>query len=192
MRDYPDLTPGHVGTSTVDMPTLRRVRLVHALLDDEGLPPARLRLPARLRRSLLDHARGLLGLAAQRQDGGEPPEDGTTVLRDPDDAELLALGAEMGLLGEVLRAWPDDAAVEQADARLAAVELRVAALVPRTGAGLAVKLRLACELWAAGDPIVPDDGGPLPDGHHRARLLWRLVGEAEALDAMALRDAGLG
>ena len=192
MRDYPDLTPGHVRASTVDMPTLRRVRLVHALLDDEGLPPARLRLPARLRRSLLDHARGLLGLAAQRQDGGEPPEDGTTVLRDPDDAELLALGAEMELLGEVLRTWPDDAAVEQADARLAAVELRVAALVPRTGAGLAVKLRLACELWAAGDPIVPDDGKPLPDDHHRARLLWRLVGEAEALDAMALRDAGLG
>ena len=190
MRDYPDHNPGHLGTSTVDMPTLRRVRLVHALFDDEDLP-AKLRLPARLRRSLLDHSRGLLGLAATRQVGGELPADATPALLDP-DAELLALGAEMGLLGEVLRTWPDDAAVEQADARLAAVELRVAALVPRTGAGLAVKLRLACELWAAGDPIVPDDGGPLPDGHHRARLLWRLVGEAEALDATAPRDAGLG
>ena len=105
MRDYPDHTPGHLGTSTVDMPTLRRVRLVHALLDDEGLPPA-LRLPARLRRSLLDHARGLLGLAAVTGEG-KAPADGTTVPPDPDadaDAELLALAAEMGLLGEVLRA----------------------------------------------------------------------------------------
>jgi hypothetical protein len=108
------------------------------------------------------------------------------------DAELLALGAEMELLGEVLRAWPDDAVAEHADARLAAVELRVAALVPRTGAGLAVKLRLACELWVGGDPIKPDGDGPLPDGHDRARLLWRLVDEAEALDAMAPRDANLG
>jgi len=190
MRDYPDLTPGHVRASTVDVPTLRCVRLVHALLDDEGLPPA-LRLPARLRRSLLDHARGLLDLSTLKG-AGEPSADGAAVPREPDDAELLALGAEMGLLGEVLRAWPDDVAVEQADARLAAVELRVAALVPRTGAGLAVKLRLACELWAAGDPIMPDDGEPLPDGHDRACLLWRLVGEAEALDAAVQRDAGLG
>ena len=97
----------------------------------------------------------------------------------------------MELLGEVLRTWPDDAAVEHADARLAAVELRVAALVPRTGAGLAVKLRLACELWVGGDLIVPDGDGPLPDGHDRARLLWRLVDEAEALAAVP-RDAGLG
>ena len=158
MRDYPDHTTGHVGTSTVDMPTLRRVRLVHALLDDEGLP-VRLRLPARLRRSLLDHARGLLGLAATGE--GKAPAGGVTVPQYP-DAELLALGAEMELLGEVLRTWTDDAVAEHADARLAAVELRVAALVPRTGAGLAVKLRLACGLWAAGDPIMPDDGGPCP------------------------------
>ena len=191
MRDYPDHTPGHLGTSAVDMPALRRVRLVHALLDDEDLPPA-LRLPARLRRSLLDHARGLLGLnAKEAMAEGKVPADGTTILWDP-DAELLALGAEMELLGEVLRTWPDDAVAEHADARLAAIELRVAALVPRTGAGLAVKLRLACGLWAAGDPIMPDDGGPLPDDHHRARLLWQLVGEAEALDAAVQRDAGLG
>ena len=104
MTDRTALTPDHVGTSTVDMPALRRVRLVHALLDDEGLP-VRLRLPARLRRSLLDHARGLLGLAATGE--GKAPADGTTVPPDPDadaDAELLALAAEMGLLGEVLRA----------------------------------------------------------------------------------------
>jgi hypothetical protein len=69
------------------------------------------------------------------------------------DAALLALGAEMEALGELLRAWPDDEAAERADARLAAVELEVAALAPRTGAGLAVKLRLARELWAGGDPI---------------------------------------
>ena len=184
----PDHNPGHVGTSTVDMPTLRRVRLVHALLDDEGLPPG-LRLPARLRRSLLDHARGLLGLAATGE--GNAPADGVTVPRDP-DAELLALGAEMELLGEVLRTWPDDAAVECADARLAAIELEIAALVPRTGAGLAVKLRLACELWVGGGLIVPDGDGPLPDGHDRARLLWRLVDEAEALDAVLLRDVSCG
>jgi len=190
MRDYPDLTPGHVRASTVDMPTLRRVRLVHALLDDEGLPPA-LRLPARLRRSLLDHARGLLGLnAKEAMAEGKVPADGTTILWDP-DAELLALGAEMELLGEVLRTWPDDAAAEHADARLAAIELEIAALVPRTGAELAVKLRLACELWVGGDLIVPDDGGPLPDGHDRARLLWALVDEAEALAAVQ-RDASLG
>ena len=191
MRDYPDFSPGDTRISPTCVPELERVRLVHELLDDEDLP-VRLRLPACLRRSLLDHARGLLGLAARGQAGGEPPADGgAAVPRDP-DAELLALGAEMELLGEVLRAWPDDVAVEHADARLAAVELRVAALVPRTGAGLAVKLRLACELWAAGDPIAPDGDGPLPDGHDRARLLWALVGEAEALDAAVQRDADLG
>jgi hypothetical protein len=97
----------------------------------------------------------------------------------------------MELLGEVLRTWTDDTAVEYVDARLAAVELRVTALVPCTGAGLAVKLRLACELWVGGGPITPGDGGPLPDGHDRACLLWRLVDEAEALAAVP-RDAGLG
>jgi hypothetical protein len=65
-------------------------------------------------------------------------------------------------------------------------------LVPHTGAGLAVKLRLACELWAGGDPIRLDDGGPVPDGHDRAQLLWQLVGEAEALDAAAPPDVGCG
>ena len=190
MKDHPDLGPGDgdVGVAPTHLPELGLVRLVHALLDDEGLPPA-LRLPACLRRSLLDHARGLPGLAAMRE--GKAPTDGATALRDP-DAELLALGAEMELLDEVLRTWPDDAAVGCADARLAAVELEIAALVPRTGAGLAVKLRLACEFWVGGDLIAPDGDGPLPDGHDRARLLWQLVGEAEALDAMVQWDAGLG
>ena len=193
MHDHPDLGPGDddAGIPPADLPELGRVRLVHALLDDQGLP-AGLRLPPRLRRPLLDHARGLLGLAARGRAGGEPPADAAAAVpRDP-DAELLALGAEMELLGELLRTWPDDAALEHADARLAAVELRVAALVPRTGAGLAVKLRLACELWVGGGPIVPDGDGPLPDGHDRARLLWALVDEAEALAAVPPRDASLG
>ncbi len=108
------------------------------------------------------------------------------------DAELLALGAEMEALGELLRAWPDDPAAERADARLEQVELEIAALAPRTGAGLAVKLRLAAELWAGGEPIRPGNGGSLPDGHERARLLWRLVDEAEALDAALPRDVSCG
>ena len=56
----------------------------------------------------------------------------------------------------------------------------------------AVKLRLACEMWAGGDPVRLDDGEPRPGGHDRARLLWALVGEAEALDATVPRDAGRG
>jgi hypothetical protein len=75
---------------------------------------------------------------------------------------------------------------------LAAIELEIAALVPRTGAGLAVKLRLACELWVGSDLIVPDGDGPLPDGHDRARLLWRLVDEPRRSTHAAPRDAGLG
>jgi hypothetical protein len=197
MMDRTALTPGEVGITCADQPTLERLHLLHALLDDAALP-TKLRLPAWLRRALLGHARALLGLAA-REELGDPPVAGVVPWADsgPDqephpDAELLSLGAEMELLGEVLRAWPDDAAVEHADARLAAIELRVAALVPRTGAGLAVKLRLACQLWAGGDPIRLDDGGPTPDGHDRAGLLWRLVGEAEALDVAVPRGASCG
>ena len=59
-------------------------------------------------------------------------------------------------------------------------------------AGLAVRLRWVCGLWAGGDPIRPGDGGPTRDGHDRARLLWALVGEAEALDATAPRDVSWG
>jgi hypothetical protein len=59
MMDRTSFTPGEVGISSpADLPTLERLHLLHALLDDEGLP-ARLRLPAPLRRPLLDHARGL-------------------------------------------------------------------------------------------------------------------------------------
>jgi hypothetical protein len=200
--------PAEVGLSPADLAaldllTLERLHLAHALLDDAALP-ARLRLPPELRRPLLDHALGLLGPdpEADIQEAGEPsgpgivPWPGPRLGPDPDpghpDAELLALGAEMGLLGEVLRTWPDDATAEQADARLEQVELRIAALVPRTGAGLAVKLRLACALWAGGEPIEPGDGGPAPDGDERARLLWRLVDEAEALDAALPRDVSCG
>jgi hypothetical protein len=199
--------PGEVGLSPADLAalhvlTLERVHLAHALLDDAALP-ARLRLPPPLRRPLLDHALGLLSPdpeagareAGERSGPGLVPCTSANPGPAPDqhpDAELLALGAEMEALGELLRAWPDDAAAERADARLAAVELEIAALAPRTGAGLAVKLRLAHELWAGRDPIRPDDGGPEPDGHDRARLLWRLVGEAEALDAALPREAGRG
>ena len=184
MMDRTAFVPGEVGISSpADLPTLERLHLLHALLDDADLP-ARLRLPPSLRRPLLDHARGLLGLVDGTKETGELPVAGVVPWPDPHpDAELLALGAEMEALGELLRAWPDDPAAERADARLEQVELRVAALVPRTGAGLAVKLRLACALWGGCDPIAPDGGESVPDGRERVELLWRLVDEAEALDA---------
>jgi hypothetical protein len=201
------VNPGEAGLLPADLAalhvlTLERVHLAHALLDD-GTLPAHLRLPPGLRRPLLDHALGLLSPdpEAGAREAGERsgpgivpwPDPGPGLGPDPHpDAELLALGAEMEALGELLRAWPDDPAAERADARLAAVELHIAALVPRTGAGLAVKLRLACELWVGGEPIRLDDDGPTPDGHDRVQLLWRLVGEAEALDAALPRDASRG
>src|SRR3954453_110837 len=46
------------------------------------------------------------------------------------DAALLALGAELLTLGEVIRACPGDAELEQVDARLAIVEELIATLVP--------------------------------------------------------------
>jgi hypothetical protein len=207
MMDLAAFTPGEAGLSPADLAalhvlTLERVHLAHALLDD-GTLPAHLRLPPGLRRPLLDHALGLLSPdpEAGAREAGERSGPGIVPWPDPGpglgpdqhpDAELLALGAEMELLGEVLRAWPDDAEAEQADARLEQVELQIAALVPRTGAGLAVKLRLACELWAGGGPIRLDDGGPTPDGHDRACLLWTLAAEAEALDATPPRGVGHG
>jgi hypothetical protein len=199
MMERNGLTTGDVKITPTDLPTLERLHLLHAVLDDAALP-ARLRLPAWLRRSLLEHARGLLGLGARDASGdlttaGLVPCTGSNLNPDPDqhpDAELLALGAEMKLLGEVLLTSPDDATAEHDDTRLAAVELRIAALVPRTGAGLAVKLRLACTMWAGREPIRPGGGGSSPDGHDRARFLWQLVGEAEALDASAPQDVGHG
>ncbi len=205
--DLAAFAPGEAGLSPADLAaldllTLERLHLAHALLDDAALP-APLRLPPTLRRVLLDHALGFLGPDPEAgiREAGKMSGPGIIPWPDPGpgpdpdqhpDAELLALGAEMEALGELLRVWPDDVAVEQADARLAAVELQIAALVPRTGAGLAVKLRLACQLWAGGDPIASGDGGPTPDGYDRASLLWRLVDEAEALDAVPPRDVSCG
>src|SRR4051794_37555200 len=96
------------------------------------------------------------------------------------DAELLALGAELLTLGEVIRACRDDAELEQADIRLATVEELIATRAPSTGAGLAVKLRLAWAWWV-------EDGAESRQGPHdgsddRTRLLWHLITEAEAWD----------
>src|SRR3954468_10127068 len=63
------------------------------------------------------------------------------------DAGLLALGAELHALCEALHARPADAALEHADDRLATVEELIATMAPLTGAGLAVKLRLAWLWW---------------------------------------------
>src|SRR4051794_7885848 len=68
------------------------------------------------------------------------------------DAELLALGAELERLGSALEGRPGDAEVGRTDERLALVEGRIAALTPATGAGLAVKLRLAWLWWVAFGP----------------------------------------
>src|SRR3954454_20081590 len=53
------------------------------------------------------------------------------------DAGLLALGAELRALCEAVHAGPpDDAALEEADARLAKVEELIATVAPLTGTGL--------------------------------------------------------
>src|SRR3954449_5309593 len=72
--------------------------------------------------------------------------DALTKVAHP-DAELLALGAELRALCEAVHAGPADAALDQADDRLATVEGLIATQVPTTGAGLAVKLRLAWLWW---------------------------------------------
>jgi hypothetical protein len=79
-----------------------------------------------------------------------------------------------------VHAGPPDAALDEADARLATVEGLIAAAAPRTGAGLAVKLRLAW-LWWVEDGI-ESRHGPNDGSDERTRLLWRLIAEAEALD----------
>src|SRR6476469_1480625 len=84
------------------------------------------------------------------------------------DVGLLALGAELRALCEAVHAGPADAALEEADARLAAVEEMIATLVPATGAGLAVKLRLAW-LWWVEDGIESRQG-PQPGRDERTRL----------------------
>ena len=102
------------------------------------------------------------------------------------DAGLLALGAELHALCEAVHAGPADAALEEADERLAAVEELIATTAPLTGAGLAVKLRLAWTWWV--EDCTESRHGPQPGSDARTRLLWRLIGEAEALDRRRLGE----
>ena len=106
------------------------------------------------------------------------------------DAELLALGAELLTLGETIRACPDDAELEHADTRLAIAEELIATLAPTTGAGLAVKLRLAWAWWVEDATELRD--GPTLASDDRTRLLWRLIAEAEALDGHRQGEAARG
>ena len=103
------------------------------------------------------------------------------------DAGLLALGAELRALCEAVHAGPPDAALEEADERLAAVEELIAATAPLTGAGLAVKLRLAWLWWV--EDAIESRHGPNDGSDERTRLLWRLIGEAEALDRPSAGEA---
>ena len=86
-----------------------------------------------------------------------------------------------------MHAGPPDAALEEADERLAAVEELIATAAPLTGAGLAVKLRLAW-LWWVEDGI-ESRHGPNDGSDERTRLLWRLIAEAEALDRPSAGEA---
>src|SRR3954451_7724764 len=103
------------------------------------------------------------------------------------DAELLALGAELRALCEAVHAGPDDAELEHADTRLATVEKLIATLAPSTGAGLAVKLRLAWLWWV--EDCAESRHGPQEGSDDRTRLLWRLIGEAEALGRLVTGEA---
>src|SRR3954467_14254423 len=89
------------------------------------------------------------------------------------DAELLALGAELRALCEAVHAGPADDALDEADERLATVEELIATLVPATGAGLAVKLRLAWLWWV--DDCTESRHGPQEGSDERMRLLRRLM-----------------
>src|SRR3954453_18944190 len=87
------------------------------------------------------------------------------------DAELIALGAELRAVCEAVHAGPADAALEQADARLATVEQLIATVAPCTGAGLAVKLKLAWLWWV--DHCTESRHGPQEGSDERTRLPWR-------------------
>src|SRR4051794_1847748 len=93
------------------------------------------------------------------------------------DAALLALGAELRALCEAVHAGPPDTALEEADERLATVEELIATLVPATGAGLAVKLRLAWLWWV--EDCAESRHGPNDGRDDRTRRLWRPEPEGE-------------
>ena len=66
----------------------------------------------------------------------------------------------------------------------------IATLAPRTGTGLAVKLRLAWAWWVEDSAELRD--GPTQASDDRTRLLWRLIAEAEALDGHRQGEAAHG
>ncbi|WP_143268078.1 hypothetical protein [Azospirillum agricola] len=95
------------------------------------------------------------------------------------DAELLALGAEMDALLAAFDKAETDPACDRLAARLAAVQNRIAVLVPRTPAGLAVRLRLA---WGLSDVDGTEHRhGPQPYSNDHTRLLWALIRDAERM-----------
>ena len=100
------------------------------------------------------------------------------------DAALLALGREMDDLVAALYSADSDEARDVLCARYAAVQDRVAALVPRTPAGLAVRLRLAWNLSAELDGT-EHRFGPQPYSDERTCLLWALIQDAERLSGIA-------
>ncbi|MCG5242289.1 hypothetical protein ACIU1J_19445 [Azospirillum doebereinerae] len=96
------------------------------------------------------------------------------------DAELLALGNEMDELVAALYSADTDEARDALSARYAAVQDRVAVLVPHTPAGLAVRLRLAWNFYVEQDET-EHRHGPQPYSDDRTRLLWALIRDAERL-----------
>lgn len=99
------------------------------------------------------------------------------------DAALLALGREMDDLVAALYSADSDEARDALCARYAAVQDQVAVLVPRTPAGLAVRLRLAWNLSAELDGT-EHRFGPQPYSDDRTRLLWELIRDAERLSGI--------
>jgi len=106
------------------------------------------------------------------------------ILSSHPDAALLALGREMDDLVAALYSADSDEARDALCARYAAVQDQVAVLVPRTPAGLAVRLRLAWNLSAELDGT-EHRFGPQPYSDDRTRLLWELIRDAERLSGIA-------